>query len=131
MALKDEKNYSIILLVYAILSESKKNHTHGYMIESKCRMMDGFDDFSADIIHNEEKFMIFQCKITTKDFVLGRTQLKTNMVNGGYPHGILICGEKTEIYTLDISKDDSVPVFENEYDNTTQLHELIQFIRDL
>ncbi|PVV01374.1 hypothetical protein BB560_004201 [Smittium megazygosporum] len=130
-ALKDRRKSIISAFVLAILSKAQKDYKCGYLAEPKRCIVDGIADFTLEKLDNQDKILTFQCKITTKEFALGRTQLKANMINGGYPHGILICGEKTEIYKLDISKDDSVPVFEHEYDNNSQLHELIQFIRDL
>ncbi|PVU93579.1 hypothetical protein BB561_003154 [Smittium simulii] len=129
-SLSGDRESAVTALVYGMLSEAKKDYLHGYLIESVRHINGGVADVAVEVTLDERKILVIECKINSKSFKKGKIQLSNHMTNG-YPVGILICGEITEVYSLDLEDDNAIPILIDTYTNHSQLHELIEYIRNL
>ncbi|OMJ16860.1 hypothetical protein AYI69_g7671 [Smittium culicis] len=128
--LDTEDSPVVTVLVYGILHEAKKSYVYRYFTESEPDLLRSEHDVVVKVTKSDCKISAVQCKADIESFNEGISQL-ASITKSGYQIGFNICGEKSEVYTLDLEDEDAVPVLINTYHNPTQLHELIEYIKSI
>lgn len=118
LALTEQQESDVTGLVFAILGEAGKDYTNGYLV----------GDVTVEVLRDNEKILVIECKRNTQLFRQGELQLHTYMLNG-YPRAMLICGQVSWFYTLDITNPSAVPEHDKDYNNATRIEEVIAKIR--
>jgi hypothetical protein len=129
IALLEEQESDVTGLVFAVLGEAGKDYLNGYLVRAEHHLNMGIADITIEVIRGSEKILVVECKKNPQLFKRGEIQLKGYMFSG-YPNGLLICGQLSNFYTLEMGVDPLLePNFSSSYNNSLQISEVIDRIR--
>ncbi|PVU89999.1 hypothetical protein BB561_005074 [Smittium simulii] len=131
IALQEAQESDVTALVFCILGEADKDYRNGYMVRAEHHIINGISDVTVEVIQDNRKIMVIECKRNLVGFVRGRPQLAGYMAGNNYPNGLLICGQISTFYTLDLDDTHAIPVETITYNNATQIEHVIHRIREM
>lgn len=131
LALEERQESDVTALVFCILGEANKDYRNGYIVRAEHHIINGIADVTVEILKNNDKILVVECKNSTKGFNRGRQQLSGYMSGNNYPNGLLICGQASEFYTLDIDDPMAIPIKDIIYNNVTNINDIIDKISNM
>ena len=93
-----EEDVSAVSL--GLLEIAGKTLTNGYIVRSQHRITLGIPDITVEVLYNQQPLLVIECKSSKGNMNIGENQIIAYMVDGIYPHGILINPSKAKYYNM-------------------------------
>jgi hypothetical protein len=130
ISLLEDNEADVTGLVFAILGEAGKDYRNGYLVRTEHRISRNIPaDVTIEILRNGENILVVECKRNISLFNKGEIQVEGHMINGEYPHGLLICGQVSRFYRYDIIGE-SGPIEDGQYNNPIEIEHVINKIKE-
>ena len=130
IALLEEQESDVGGLAIAILSMAEKDFLHGYMVRPEHHIVGGIADITVEVMKNGDKVLVIECKQNPSLSTRGETRLKGTMAHG-YPNGLLLCGQLSRFYSMDVSDPTSTPRMDQTLSNPIQIEDVVEIIKGM
>ncbi|KAJ2663269.1 hypothetical protein IWW48_001371 [Coemansia sp. RSA 1200] len=130
IALLEESEADVSGLAFALLGEGHKDYRYGYIVRVERHLGAGdVADITIEVLRGGDKVLVVECKRSYQGFQRGQLQIKGYMISGGFPNGLLICGQTSWFFGHDTIDDSAIPTENGQYSNPSDLTDVIARIR--
>jgi len=120
------KEDDVSSVALGLLEVSGKTLSNGYVIRAQHRITLGIPDITVEILHNKIPLIVIECKSKNASMSVGESQIIAYMVDGNYPHGILMSPSKVKYYHME-----EIPEIIRTFFLSEDISRIVELLRDL